>query len=136
MNAEIIVFLTILKNIIFSPFRQHPSKPIGFENSIFTIIMVFLALFVIFGIAYFIFRILKNIKQPNYDGSFKRLLRPQTESTNILPSTGTFNVRHCVKMDSIVLSKLDILFSSNHNIHKSSHGLSFWISHPLIKRFY
>ena len=82
MNAEIIVFLTILENIFFSPFRQHPSKPVGFENSIFTIIMVFLALFVIFGIAYFIFRILKNMKQPNYDGSFKRLLRPQTELTN------------------------------------------------------
>ena len=62
--------------------------------------MVFLALFVIFGIAYFIFRILKNIKQPNYDGSFKRLLRPQTESTNILPSTGTFNVRHCVNLEN------------------------------------
>ena len=26
---------------------------------------------------------------------------------------------------------LDILFSSNHNIHKSSHGLCFWASDPL-----
>ena len=31
--------------------------------------------------------------------------------------------------------KLDILFSSNHNIHKSSSGLCFWASDPLIERF-
>ena len=31
---------------------------------------------------------------------------------------------------------LDILFSSNHNIHKSSCGLCFWASDPLIHRFY
>ena len=31
---------------------------------------------------------------------------------------------------------LDILFSSNHNIHKSSHGLCFWASDPLIDKFY
>ena len=31
--------------------------------------------------------------------------------------------------------KLDILFPSNHNIHKSSWGLYFWLSHPLIDRF-
>ena len=31
---------------------------------------------------------------------------------------------------------LDILFSSNRNIHKSSHGLSFWASNPLIDKFY
>ena len=30
---------------------------------------------------------------------------------------------------------LDILFSSNHNIHKSSCGLCFWASDPLINRF-
>ena len=27
---------------------------------------------------------------------------------------------------------LDLLFSSNHNIHKSSYGLCFWASDPLI----
>ena len=32
--------------------------------------------------------------------------------------------------------KLDILFSSNHNIHKSSSGHCFWASDPLIDRFY
>ena len=31
---------------------------------------------------------------------------------------------------------LNILFSSNHNIHKSLHGLCFWASDPLIERFY
>ena len=31
---------------------------------------------------------------------------------------------------------LDILFSLNCNIHKSSHGLSFWASNPLIDKFY
>ena len=34
------------------------------------------------------------------------------------------------------VSTLDILFSSNHNIHKSSCGLYFWASDPLIDRFY
>ena len=34
------------------------------------------------------------------------------------------------------LCTLDILFSSNHNIHKSSHGLCFWASDPLIDKFY
>ena len=31
---------------------------------------------------------------------------------------------------------LDVLFSSNRNIHKSSCGLCFWASDPLIHRFY
>ena len=31
---------------------------------------------------------------------------------------------------------LDILFLSNHNIHKSSCRLCFWASNPLIDRFY
>ena len=31
---------------------------------------------------------------------------------------------------------LDILFSSNHNIHKSLHGLYSWASDPLIDKFY
>ena len=29
-----------------------------------------------------------------------------------------------------------ILFLSNHNIHKSLHGLFFWASDPLIDRFF
>ena len=33
-------------------------------------------------------------------------------------------------------SAVDILFLSNHNIHKSLHGLYFWASDPLIDRFY
>ena len=35
-----------------------------------------------------------------------------------------------------VLSTLDILFLSNHNIHNSSYGLCFWSSDPLIDVFY
>ena len=30
---------------------------------------------------------------------------------------------------------LDILFSSNHNIHTSSNGFCFWASDPLMERF-
>ena len=33
-------------------------------------------------------------------------------------------------------SKLDLLFSSNHSIHKSSCGLCFWDSDPFIERFW
>ena len=33
------------------------------------------------------------------------------------------------------IGKLNILFSSNHNIRKSSSGLSFWASDTLIERF-
>ena len=33
-----------------------------------------------------------------------------------------------------ILGGLDILFSSNHNIHKSSCGLFIWTSDPLIDR--
>ena len=32
--------------------------------------------------------------------------------------------------------RVDILFSSNHNIHKSSYDLCSWASDPLIDRFY
>ena len=31
---------------------------------------------------------------------------------------------------------LDILFLSNHNIHKSLSGLCFWASDPLVDKFY
>ena len=30
---------------------------------------------------------------------------------------------------------IDILFWSNHNVHKSSSGLCFWASNPLNERF-
>ena len=35
----------------------------------------------------------------------------------------------------VIVCTLDILFSSNRNIHKSSCGLYFWASDPLIERF-
>ena len=34
------------------------------------------------------------------------------------------------------IGKLNILFLSNHNIHKSWFGLCFWASDTLIERFY
>ena len=37
---------------------------------------------------------------------------------------------------SLYLFNLDILFPLNHNIHRSSCGLCFWASDPLIDRFY
>ena len=37
--------------------------------------------------------------------------------------------------NNFTICVLDILFSSNHNIHKSSCGLCFWASDPLIHRF-
>ena len=33
------------------------------------------------------------------------------------------------------LGMLDILYVSNHNIHKSSYGFCLWASDPLIDRF-
>ena len=42
-------------------------------------------------------------------------------------------LRHSLAPPNV--NTLDILFSSNHNIHKSSCGLCFWASDPLIKRF-
>ena len=36
----------------------------------------------------------------------------------------------------IVVPTLDIIFSSNHNIHKSSCGLCSWASDPQTDRFY
>ena len=37
---------------------------------------------------------------------------------------------------SLFVSIIDIFFSSNDNIHKSSSGLCFWTSDPLINRIY
>ena len=43
--------------------------------------------------------------------------------------------KSCREFTYILTTRLDILFSSNHNIHKSSCGLCFSASDPLIKRF-
>ena len=42
------------------------------------------------------------------------------------------NLEPCLKK----IGPLDIFFSSNHNINKSSFSLCFWASGPLINRFY
>ena len=39
------------------------------------------------------------------------------------------------KIQKSIYDTLDVLFPSNHNIHKSSCGLYFWASDPLIERF-
>ena len=47
-----------------------------------------------------------------------------------------FRVNICTYIVYIHMYKtLDILFSSNHNIHKSSNSPCFWASDPLIERF-
>ena len=40
-----------------------------------------------------------------------------------------------IKISSLEVSYLDIILSSNHNIHKSSCHIYFWDSDPLIERF-
>ena len=40
-----------------------------------------------------------------------------------------------LSMHGLIQSPLDILFSSNQNIHKSLYGLCFWASDTLIERF-
>ena len=40
------------------------------------------------------------------------------------------------KRNGIQMGTLDILFSSNHNIHKSSYDLYFWATDPLFDKFY
>ena len=40
------------------------------------------------------------------------------------------------EMDLKYMCAVDILFSSNHNIHKSLYDLCSWASDPLIDRFY
>ena len=39
-------------------------------------------------------------------------------------------------MQIVKKGELDILFSSNHNIHKSLYGFCFWAPDPLFDRFY
>ena len=48
----------------------------------------------------------------------------------------TFLISTYTKSFVLVRSAIDILFPSNHNIHKSWCGLCFWASDALIDRFY
>ena len=41
----------------------------------------------------------------------------------------------CFVQCTLIPSPVDILFPSNHNIHKSSYDLCFWASDPLLERF-
>ena len=56
------------------------------------------------------------------------------EELNFLDGQKMFSISS-VLMRNTVLWILDILFSSNHNIHKSSCGLCFWASDPLLIDF-
>ena len=60
---------------------------------------------------------------------------PGMTAANFDPDvSGKFYVIFLWKKDNVCT--VDILFSSNHNIHKSSCSLCFWASDPLIDRFY
>ena len=64
-----------------------------------------------------------------------------TQSTHVLLNSTSLEVylRMQRSQDFYIIQNiciLDILFSSNHNIHKSSNGLCFWASDPLIERDY
>ena len=57
----------------------------------------------------------------------------------MMPKAGPYNVKKpfsYFNFGHLVVLRLDILFSSNHNIHKSLYDLCFWASDPLIDRFY
>ena len=54
---------------------------------------------------------------------------------SIYPFAQTVAVIKSVDLDASELCIVDILFPSNHNIHKSSCGLCFWASDPLSERF-
>ena len=47
----------------------------------------------------------------------------------------TFFIPNKNKHFEIFNKLLDMLFASNHNIHKSLPGLCYWVSDPLIERF-
>ena len=60
--------------------------------------------------------------------STRRMIRATTHSLQKCVYRGGYKVQQ----GSSFRSHLEILFSSNHNIHKSLRGLCFWASDPLI----
>ena len=58
------------------------------------------------------------------------------EAENKCQRKNTFVISCCIAFthNSLYVFYLDIFFSSNQNIHKSSWGLCFWTSDPLIDR--
>ena len=48
----------------------------------------------------------------------------------------TITPRISAQSKILYISNIDILFQSNHNIHKILYDLCFWASDPLIDRFY
>ena len=49
---------------------------------------------------------------------------------------GGKNTEYMLRNIHNYLSTIHILFSSNHNIHKSLCGFCFWAADPLIDKFY
>ena len=78
-----------------------------------------------------------NIKHiwTNQAGSYVHILH-NMYIVNVLPAKRKEGNSNCLYYHPLYIQLLDILFPSNHNIHKSSYGLCFWASGPLIDRFY
>ena len=81
------------------------------------------------------YRLLKFLLNRNSGKLFTTLVKPIWK--NRQGNSGVVVGEHSKKAFSffIYIFFLDLLFPSNHNIHKSSHGLCFWASDPLIENF-
>ena len=66
-------------------------------------------------------------------GIFRRI---EIYVTKIMNTTNSRALQSFLESEKVQNWKVDIFFPSNHNIHKSSCGLCFWASDPLINRFY
>ena len=67
-----------------------------------------------------------------------RVLWDWTKKKGIWLEAKMFCGKRCLDMQTLAVKRnttLDILFLSNHNIHKISYVLCFWASDPLIDRF-
>ena len=81
------------------------------------------------------FRILCTMLSTSRPTKVKLSLNMSKEKTTKKYTWGSSSIQYCT-VQHYNIPILDILFSSNHNIHKSSCGLCFWTSDPLIDRFY
>ena len=70
------------------------------------------------------------ILDPEWQSSSFDSIRPVIPAVISICLFGIIDARRC---DT---GKLDILFPSNHNIHKNSFGLWFWASNPLMVKIY
>ena len=76
-----------------------------------------------------------GVSDPNVPGGWTGVIGELVRNeADIAISPLTINAQRYLHY--LLVCTIDILFSSNHNIHKSSCGLCFWASDPLIDRFY